>query len=394
MSEQRLIELDNFSGEPDSEVKQSPEQAEPALPETAAPPKKAPKTPAPRKRTPRANAPRKKKRSKKAKNTVLLRHKLLSISLEVLGLSAALLVAVMILLGYAADRFAGTGFFSNLLPFAAGVLGFILAAALALVGWWKLRAWLNGKTSWLTPALSLSLALAIGWFSTRDGVAQGFGYFRTLVGATEEAERATIAHQVYAAYRRTGPALLQQMIDRAQAFAPAIQEASKTFGIDRELLYGLAATESSFLPRDSKDGGHGLFQITQVPQAATALAQESLGVTGLDLGDPRHNAFIAAATLHYYLSEMHGDLFLGLLAYNIGPKNGGLRFIMQQYGAKDFVTIQPYLQTLPRDYPIRVLSYALAFRLWQQVGKLPAYEEGNNAARIQSVGIPGFERGV
>ncbi|MCK7541491.1 MAG: hypothetical protein MZV63_66720 [Marinilabiliales bacterium] len=68
--------------------------------------------------------------------------------------------------------------------------------------------------------------------------------------------------------------------------------------------------------------------------------------------------------MQYYLGEMRGDLFLGLLAYNIGPKNGGLRSIMRQYGARDFVTIQPYLQNLPRDYPIRVLTAALAYRLW------------------------------
>src|ERR1051325_4239023 len=59
----------------------------------------------------------------------------------------------------------------------------------------------------------------------------------------------------------------------------------------------------------------------------------------------RHNAFLAAATLRRYLDEMHGDLFLGLLAYNIGPRNGGLRAIMEQYGARDFATIQPYLNT-------------------------------------------------
>jgi hypothetical protein len=52
--------------------------------------------------------------------------------------------------------------------------------------------------------------------------------------------------------------------------------------------------------------------------------------------------------------------------------------------------MQPYLQQLPRDYPIRVLSYALAFKLWQQDGKLLAYEEGNNAIRIQQLGIPGL----
>jgi hypothetical protein len=79
-----------------------------------------------------------------------------------------------------------------------------------------------------------------------------------------------------------------------------------------------------------------------------------------------------------------------LLAYNIGPANGGLKFIMQQYGATDFVSIQPYLQLLPRDYPIRVLSYSLAFRIWQQEGKLLAYEEGKNAQHIQGIGIPGL----
>ena len=81
---------------------------------------------------------------------------------------------------------------------------------------------------------------------------------------------------------------------------------------------------------------------------------------------------------------------LGLLAYNIGPRNGGLRAIMEQYGARDFVTIQPYLNTLPRDYPIRVLSAALAYRLWRTEGRLLPYEEGGNAVHIQSVGIPGL----
>ncbi len=70
------------------------------------------------------------------------------------------------------------------------------------------------------------------------------------------------------------------------------------------------------------------------------------------------------------------DLFLGLLAYNIGPANGGLRFIMEQYGVTDFTTIQPYLLQLPRDYPIRVLAHALAFRIDRLEGRLLAYEEG------------------
>ena len=88
---------------------------------------------------------------------------------------------------------------------------------------------------------------------------------------------------------------------------------------------------------------------------------------------------------------MHDDLFLALLAYNIGPRNGGLRTIMQRYGARDFFTIQPYLQHLPRDYPIRVLTAALAFRVFDQTGALPRFEDGDNARVIQSLGIPGLD---
>jgi hypothetical protein len=87
---------------------------------------------------------------------------------------------------------------------------------------------------------------------------------------------------------------------------------------------------------------------------------------------------------------MRGDPFLALLAYNIGPRNGGLVSIMQQYGATDFVTIQPYLKDLPRDYPIRVLSAALAYRLWKHDGALPPYQDSGNARRIQAISVPGL----
>lgn len=238
--------------------------------------------------------------------------------------------------------------------------------------------------------MAAGLALLIGWFVVQDEFAMAYGNFRTLVGGKQEAGRVTIAHQVYAAYRRYNSAQLQKMIVRAKAFQKVIEEAAGAFDVDVNLLQGIAATESSFMPRNSNDGGHGLFQITQVPKSIIKEAQTKLKTEKLSLENSRHNAFIAAATFKHYLTEMNDDLFLALLAYNIGPANGGLRFIMQQYGASDFTSIQPYLQTLPRDYPIRVLSYSLAFRLWQEKGELPAYEEGNNAVQVQRVGIPGL----
>ncbi|ANE54133.1 transglycosylase [Methylomonas sp. DH-1] len=312
------------------------------------------------------------------------------LTVEIAALAVSAVLATMFLLGYSANWLSGSGFFTNLLPFAGGVVLLVLAAALLLIVWWQARRWLAFHLRYLPAAVAATLALGCAWFVAHDGYTPVFTHFRTLVGGKQEAERVTLAHQVYAAYRRHDNGGLQKMLARAQPFDPAINEAARAFEVDADLLHGIAATESSFMPRDSRDGGKGLFQITAVPKSITREAARELGVAEPLPADARHNAYLAAATFKHYLKEMNGDLFLGLLAYNIGPRNGGLRFIMQQYGASDFATMQPYLQTLPRDYPIRVLSYALAFKLWRHDGKLLAYEEGDNAVHIQQVGIPGL----
>ncbi|WP_262963714.1 transglycosylase SLT domain-containing protein [Methylobacter psychrophilus] len=321
---------------------------------------------------------------------VNFRHRLIWISLELLGLAIMAVSAIVVMLGYSANWFSGTRFFTSLLPFAIGILLLIVVVTGLLIGWWKLRKWLHGRALLLPPILAVSLALIIGWFFMQDQFSEARGHFRTLVGGKQEAGRVTLAHQVYAAYRRYDSAQLLLLMQRAQTYHPDIKDAAREFDIDPDLLQGIAAAESSFLPRNSADGGRGLFQITKVPKTVVEQAGKHLAEHQLSLLNPRHNTFLAAATLKYYLAQMNDDLFLGLLAYNIGPANGGLKFIMQQYGATDFFTIQPYLQQLPRDYPIRVLSYSLAFRLWQKEGKLLAYEEGKNARHIQNIGIPGL----
>jgi len=219
------------------------------------------------------------------------------------------------LLGYSAGRFSGSSFFGHLLPFTAGVLVSIVAAALFLLGWWKLRQWLRRYSDFFPPALSISLAFLIAWLVTHDQFTLAYGNFRTLVGGKEEAGRVTISHQVYAAYRRHDAAQLQKMVNRSQEYRQAIEDAARSFGIDVHLLHGIAATESSFIPRDSHDGGRGLFQITRVPETVIAQARRRLNVEKIVLDDPRHNAFVAAATFKHYLAEMKDDLFLGLLAY-------------------------------------------------------------------------------
>ena len=339
---------------------------------------------------PRPPSPKKPRKPRKKKKQLSTRRVLLSTGLEITGLAICTVTGIVALLGYSANRFSGTRFFTNLLPFTLGVLGLIVLAALLLIGWLRLRRWLQTKSLLLPPAIALVLALVVGGLAYRGQFFQTFGHFRTLIGGKAEAGRVTLTHQVFAADRRLDPRQLQQLIDRARLFTKDIDAAAEAFELDPDLLHGIAATESSYVPRESKDGGQGLFQITQVPEAVMLRAGRLLGVSRPLIADHRHNGFIAAATLKFYLDQMNNDLFLGLLAYNIGPRNGGLRFIMQQYGATDFITIQPYLQQLPRDYPIRVLSYALAFRLFRKEGKLLAYEEGLNAVRIQHIGIPGL----
>jgi hypothetical protein len=319
------------------------------------------------------------------------KQKFMLVCIELFCLGVIAVLAIMVLLGHSANRFSGTSFLNHLLPFAVTVLILIFISTVFLVGWWKLRYYLQLHSRFLTPLLSISLALTLTWLTVNDQFTLAYGSFRTLVGGKEEAGRMTIAHQVYATYRRQNNAQLQVMVDRAQQYRQAIESAARAFNIDAHLLYGIAATESSFIPRTSSDGGRGLFQITRVPDIVVNQARQRLGAEKISLDNPYHNAFVAAATFKHYLAEMKNDLFLGLLAYNIGPANGGLRFIMQQYGATDFTTIQPYLQTLPRDYPIRVLSYSLAFRIWEKEGRLLAYEEANNAVYIQRIGIPGLQ---
>ena len=310
---------------------------------------------------------------------------------EVAALLGAALVGVITLLGRLADWFAGAGLWANLLPFAGAVLGLGIVTAGLLGAWLVLRRWCKQRLRVVPPLLALSIAGGAIWFATRPEFHREMNSLHTLVGGTAEAERAAIAHQVYAAYRRSDLTQTLRILERARVYEPTVYEAAAACRVDPEVLMGIGAAESSFYPRDSADGGRGLFQITAPPQAAVDRIRHHLKVDRLDPLNQRHNAFVAAATFGHYLSELRGDLFLGLLAYNIGPRNGGLRSIMKQYGARDFVTIQPYLQHLPRDYPIRVLSAALAYRLWRTEGKLPRYEDGDNALRIQQVGIPGLQ---
>ena len=64
--------------------------------------------------------------------------KVLLTGIEITALIITAVCTIILLLGHAANRFSGTGFFANLLPFTAGILALILISSLFLIGWWKL----------------------------------------------------------------------------------------------------------------------------------------------------------------------------------------------------------------------------------------------------------------
>jgi hypothetical protein len=276
----------------------------------------------------------------------------------------------------------------------AWVVAALIAAALlgvvALVALEKLRGITSGIGRHLINALALFGILFLAWAAPPGRAIQNL---EILVDHERATQVRVVRHQVYAAYRRMDLAGQRTILERSRVFEPTIAEAAEVFGVSHELLMGIASTESGFHPRPSADGGRGLFQITAVPAAAEEEVRRLLGVRRLDPVNQRHNAYLAAATLTLYAREMEGDLLLALLAYNMGPRNGGLRYVLDAYGAQNFSQAQPYLQELPRDYPIRVLSAALAYRLWKQSDGLQRYEEGEgfSARRIQRAGIPGLD---
>ena len=306
------------------------------------------------------------------------------------GLLLISLGVIILFLGHFGNRFSGTDLLGSLLPFAVTILALVGSGVLVLNGWRKIRVILKRWSPALPAGLVVVTTLMLAVLIPRGDLLQAYGYYRTLVGGKEEAQKITIRHQVYAAYRRQGGAQVGKMVDRAKPYLADIEAAAKTYDLNPDLLKGLAATESSYLPRTSADGGRGLFQITRVPRQVQNEVDGRFPEEERVHDSSRYNAVLGAATLAHYLNDMNNDLFLGLLAYNMGPGNGGLRFIMEQYGATDFITIQPYLHKLPRDYPIRVLSYGLAFLVERRFGKVLAYEEGDNAMTIQALRIPGL----
>jgi hypothetical protein len=170
-------------------------------------------------------------------------------AVEAAALSGAGLVVVMAALGQFADWFVGAGLWSHLLPFAVAVLGLATVTGAAIWGWLATRRPLAERLAWGPAVLALAVSLGAGWFALQPAFRLDVRNLQALVGGQAAAERAAIAHQVYAAYRRASLPQLQRMFERARVYRPVIEEAAAAFELDAALLSGVAAAESAFRPR-------------------------------------------------------------------------------------------------------------------------------------------------
>ena len=98
-----------------------------------------------------------------------------------------------------------------------------------------------------------------------------------------------------------------------------LREASRTHGIDYELLQALIATESGFdAGAVSPKGAVGLMQVMPATAGRYGVSSDAKTTVEKKLADPKTNIRAGAGYLSYLLKLFPGELELALAAYNAG----------------------------------------------------------------------------
>ena len=142
--------------------------------------------------------------------------------------------------------------------------------------------------------------------------------------------------------------------DAGAQYDSAIQFAAKEFGVDPDILHGIAHAESRYNPKAvSPKGAQGMMQF--MPDTAKRF--------GIDPSDPEQAIFGAAQYLKENLDKFGGDYGKAVAAYNWGENR-------KEYEQGDWV------KKLPKEtdqYVENVLSYAAGRAKPTEAGPKPAF---------------------
>ncbi len=135
-----------------------------------------------------------------------------------------------------------------------------------------------------------------------EGLAGRIGRFLSARPQVEESDASSIRHN---SQKNGDPG--------REALAPVIEEASKAYGVDADLIRSVIDVESGFRPDSlSPKGAMGLMQL--MPETA-----RELGVD--DPYDPRQNILGGTRYLRQLIDRYGGDVRTALTAYNWGMGN-------------------------------------------------------------------------
>ena len=315
-------------------------------------------------------------------------------ALELGGAASRPLVAAVAALGRGAERFAGVGLWANLLPFAAVAVVFGLGLAVAAARLARGSAPGSSRARRPAPARRRDSPsrLAASWWATQPRVSARPACVCGRPSA--EPPRPSAWRSPTRSSPRTAVAdrqALARMLERARRTSPSVHEAAAAFGIDPEVLDGrrrgriVASSRAA-----SADGGRGLFRSRHRPRtpsrpcaAGSASPRPTRTIPGRTPGSPPQRWRATSR-------DMDGDLFLGLLAYNIGPHK---RRPPLDHGPVRRARFRHH-PALPPAAPAR-LSGTRAVRRRSPIGSgraeaaLPAYEVGDNAAAHPAPRRPG-----
>lgn len=148
-----------------------------------------------------------------------------------------------------------------------------------------------------------------------------------------------------------------------------IRDASKTHGIDYELLQAVIATESGFNAKAvSPRGAIGLMQLIPPTAARYGVKDDQESLAEEKLTDPKTNIQAGSSYLHYLIRLFPGELELAIAAYNAGEgavKRAGnkipnypetqnyVRTVMQLY---QHLKPPPSLRGSPAAAPVATLA--------------------------------------